>query len=1416
MTTSIDLKSIHPQGGDQRNAFEELSFQLFARQFSARGAVIRRHGAGGDAGLEGVVVDSDNRVIVGLQAKFFNDRLEATQWRHLNNSVFTALKDNATDATLQEIIISIPRNLTQTQFKKWVSLCNEWKERAGQLGYPYPVEFTLWDESGLRGRLLVAENRGLLLHYFNFPNFGSSHCRRKTISTVFGLGERYLPSLHTNTSAEDKLHTFLRSERCRKHFLEQACENLRSHALLPKTADGLPEHLHAAFNEADLAWQHALPLFGDGISLPLSLSALSAALTKAAEALMPIMEGLSALIPPHDPRMEHDHYSPHSRGPHAEMLGHFDRWERNLCSLASYLQNNMQADRPCLLLSGAPGSGKTHVLAEVCSRYSEQGGIVLFVEGAKFLTDEPPWTQFMRWADFSGGSSRDMIELLSAMAATTSLPALVCIDALNETPNRSLWRNGLLDFASEFLPGTHVKLLVSCRSDYVAQTLPTPLREQETPGWAFAEHQGLEIEVFEAFPKFVAAYGVKWHGLPPLVQEFRNPLFLRIFCEAYSGRTPDPGFLSLGTVLLHYVKHKAELLGRRIDCDSKRVLDALRNLANLIRASDSLQIPESDACDVCERYHAPTEVSRSLYRALLSEGILAEFPDSTDALGTNQLVRFTYERIWDYFISITVLPPDKPLSSELIANLRDVRWRWKNSGLVSLLNARFPEEGRGEVCDVIMNEGELEHDTIDQFLESLPWRTHKSVTPRTLELFELATDGEARERFFDHLVPLAPNPTHPWNADWLHSYLDALPLAERDQTWTYWVNKKLFWCPDDSPLREILAWAERARLELLGDDSRLLLATILAWCSTTTAIEGRRRLSTAITRLIAGRTQLAFRFVQRFLLVDDPYVREWVLLAAAGAAQHASAGDVHLGELARVVHAGILCGKTVEPHLLIRHYASEICRQAEVKDVLPSCISPASFRPPLQSTWPKIWSEKKCDEKKRSFEQAYTFFESVEPDCGRGYGDWGRYVMQGYVEQFLPQKLIETVEPCERGYRPRFDAKIARRFIIQRVFEMGWDPLQPDNLPDIDYEGRGRPKVERFSKKYQWIALYEFLGILSDHYRFHDYDDSEAIFISASQLVGSGLLDPFVIESPPASVESCWDFVRLPAPWWRGYLDLLSRPISGSQRCEEAEGLACIVDPIKLLALNNGRSNWFTLSAFHEWTEPKPVWTSGENPPYLNIEIAVQSYLVGWSTKSKLLTELSERGLDHNSRLWLEEPDFGQPLAALQAFPLGQDALRRRCQLDDQYATKAWLTRAFSTTCRCAPDEEQHRTRDGSMPSPQLAEIGNLRWLGHAFDFAPVGEGAPVVCHVGQGFHGACIVRRESLLNWLQSSTLCLVWRFYIQKFLHDNRPNSNHSRAYWGTLLLRPDGEVTAFGGATCSFPHGPGPMESLPWNSD
>ena len=1411
MSRHVDLKAIHPHGGDSRSAFEQLSWLLFSRTNAGRALPQRREGAGGDAGLEGALVDGNGRVVVGLQAKFYADKLGNTQWRNLDESIRTALNDNAADRALTEIVVTMPRELTQTQLKVWQTHRGKWQAEAERLGYPAPVQFTLWAEAALLDLLLRSENRGLLLHYFEVPDFDRERCCKKTHASIRALGDRYQPELHTPTEAEDELHTFLRSERCRQSVLEEGnnCAHERWR-LRNVHRSSWPGDLQEQNSTAERTWEHALALFGDGLRLPTSFTAAASSLEAAADAQRAIVDALFPLIPPRK-RTEGEEfgYSPGSRHPLEEALETHDRWRGTLQRFARFMRDRSAADKRCMLLTGDPGTGKTHVLAEVCARFAEQGGVVLLTEGATFTSADQPWSQFLKWADFPGSSVRDFLQTLSVMALPTGLPTLICIDALNETPDRNLWRTGLGNFASELEPFDNIKLLVSCRSDYLRQTLPSDVRDDNSPYWAVAEHKGLGGDVFEALPKYLRAYEVSGIGIPPLANEFRVPLFLRIFCEAYSQQAPDAGVLSLNIILRHYAARKAELISRRIDCDASRVMDALRDLGSAMEKQDVLQLSEQDAHKLCERHHAPTESSKSLYRALLAENILLEFPGDSDALGASNLVRFTYERIWDYFLSLHLLPSGSAPSVELLARLSDARWREDHAGVVGLLTIRIAEEGHGELLDLLSTKKRPDYDLIQSFVESLPWRTGKGVSERTWELFiEFVKSGWIGDDL-QHVVPLAPNPAHPWNAHWLHERLVAKPMAERDRGWTFWVNEQFTENSRSSPIGELLNWAEHGYIELLPDEQVLLLGTILAWCLTTTVVDARVRLASALTRLLARRVRVTTKIIQRFIEVDDAYVRERVLLAAAGVAQHASTGDAALGELAHFVYQRIFAADSVEPHLLVRHYASEICRQAELKGVLPASVPPNSFKPPFRSKWPKIWTEAAVRRKRAEIKNGYSaLFQSVEPGPGVGYGDFGRYVMEGLVHHFQSRRLKQKPVSGERSW---FDAQIAKRYIIQRVFESGWDRNATDTHPTGVSSSRSEKVVERLSKKYQWIALYKFLGYLSDHYHFHDYSDRVRPFTSARSVGGRDLLDPFVIEPLQRFTPKTWRFTPPPKPWWHGGVDPLPHPLSPAAQCRVASERETS-SPILLLDLANEGERWIALSSFFIWDEPIPFWLDSSNTPRVHFEWAVRSYLVRPERVSRLIAGLSRRELGH-STMWLQEPEFGQSLAALKTFPANQERLKKRCELDELWETESWKTGAFCSSCRCATDEEHRRAKEGSMPSPQLAELGDLRWLGTDFDFGQANAKVPTVRHVGKGFKGACIVRRGALLKWLAASGLKLVWRCYGFKYRLHEHGDGNHARAYWSAFALTTSGDIACHGGGTCDFPHGPGREEPLPW---
>jgi|GEM_PF-2377813 len=1404
---SVNCKAIYPHGGDRRGAFEELTSHLFCREYRRDGIFVRREGAGGDEGLEATIIDKSSRVLIGLQSKYFVSKMDSTQWRDLNNSIQTALQHNAADRALRKIVISLPKNLTPTQHKRYSNLQVEWQTHAKALGFPHKIEFLLWSETSIRDLLLQNENRGLLLHYFEYPDFDVSRCREKTLATIRNLGDRYQPDLHTPTDAEDILHTFLRTERFKQQYLEFFREKIHTkQRSMRGPGKDWPTMAIQQYEAAEQSWQQVLPFFQDGFALPSSFEDLEKILDNAFDAVISFLNEIHKAIPP---KKNAGEYTYQSRSPIEDAYYGGDRWAGTLRDMSGFARRHSQADKQFLLLEGKPGTGKTQVLAEICRKYASCDGAVLFVEGGIFTNAEPPWNQLLKMWDFPGKNLREFLDLFSAIGFTTGLPALICIDALNETPSRDMWRQNLENFASELLPFKNVRLLVSCRSDYLRQTIPEHISNNKAGGWCRAEHLGLGVKVFEALPKFFKAYDVKGVGIPPLTMEFRNPLFLKTYCEAYAGKKPDTGSMSLAVILKQYSRRKADFIGQRIDCEKRRIWDALREFAQTIGEQQNLRIPERLAQSICEKHHPPSEPSKSLYRALLAEGILAEIPREDDILGTTHDVRFTYERVWDYFLSMSLMPRNRRPSKALLKQLADQSWRTQNSGVFSMLTIRYAEEFGGELSDQFSSES-LEWDICETLVNTFPWRRKENITERTKKLFRQGVvDGWIRDEF-DFLLSLAPNLEHPWNADALHAGLTRLPMAKRDQEWTLWVNQSLTELNSHSSLAELLNWAERGALEQLPDDQLFLLGTALAWCLTTTVPTSRQQVSLALGRLIFARPLVAARLVDRFLSVDDSYVKEKILLAAAGSAQQAPNGDEGLRALAVITYGHIFSSAAVEPNVLIRHYASEICQQALSKGVLPKQIPSKSFLPPYRSKWPQIWTERQFNQKRKSSAKAGSLFRSIEPGPGIGYGDWGRYVMEGAVHQFQSKRLRQPPP----GKRNLFDQQIAKRFIAQRVFAIGWNPAAVDHFPNNHYL-RGESAVERLSKKYQWIALYELLGHLCDHFHFSDYEDTSIPFSSARQLRLRHLEDPFIIEPPAEPTDRSWQFRPSGAPWWKAGVNIFSSHLGldGQRRVVSERNCS---DPIRLLRVQREGQDWITLSGFLGWKEPLPVWKHCDHDSYMSEEWAFRSYLTPVKDTKKLATHFSHPFVDRmKSHFWLDEPSFSRPFVELRTYPSGQTMLRERCLLKNFWEIENWTADGYCTTCQCDNRENSRHKASGSIPSPFLAEIGQLRWLNSDFDFGCPSEEGAVMCHMGKDFEGSCLVRFELLLKWLKEKQLSIVWRIYGRKYLYnDDNRSIVSSRAYWTAYYLDPRStNIVCHGGATCEFPNGAGPEEPLPW---
>ena len=1412
MNGAIDFSRIKPHRGDQRRAFEEMVFQLFSREHSALGEPVRREGAGGDRGLEGYISDQAGRVLIAVQAKFFVEAFGRSQWQQVDTSVRIALAGNAEDKALRRYIIATPRTFTESQQGTWRKFREEWAKEATALGYPDAPAFEHWDASRLIGMLLREENRGQYLYWFNYADFDSCRCARLSAIARQELQDRYVPQLHTRTRCEELIHRFLRSEWSRQEY----CQETRR--LVPPAAEGAwrakadwPPDLRPLVDEAKRRWDIVMSMLGEGTQLPDSIRGVQRAAHDYDQALWALWNAYRESLRLQDGSGELE--SPTSDESSIEQKCLRDMGERASLAGWAHMFSDLGLVYDCqsLLVLGEAGCGKTHTLAEVCTRFEESGGVALFVEGRKFFSQEDPWTQFLRWADFPGGV-RDFLECFSAMAAAIPLPGLICIDALNESPRRGLWLHGLQGFAAELEKYRNLKLLVSCRSDFAELTIPDPVRQTTAVGWGQITHGGLGLSVLEALPKYLHAFRVRGLGVPPLSKEFENPLLLRTFCEAFEDEEVPAGSRTLPAILRRYAARKAKNIHDRIGCRADVVLTAIRDLAATVLAVAEGSLPESRVRQLLTERHPATEEHLGLYAALRSEGIIHEVVRH-DALGPVNKVRFTYQKVWDFFLGERLLPFDTAPGPDLRGKIASNTWRRDHPNLLGLFAIRLPEEGNGELHDLAGVAPGADCAVDRAFLDSISWRTRRRDMARTHAILDQLTAPGGAARSFGLLLPIAPNENHPWNAEHLHGILAGLPLAERDRTWTLWLNAQFCHEANESAPARLIRLAESEVARSAPAAQAFLLATALAWLSSSTAVKERRRIAVALGRLVRDRREVAARLVERFSDVNDPYVLEAVLYAAAAAALQSPPRDPGLERLAAAAHDAVFGAKRTLTHLLIRHYAQVVCEQALAKGMLPRSISAESFRPPYDSEWPDIPSEAEIKRIKAQVDRDYEGFralsaviESTRTVSDAMYGDWGRYTMGWMVCQFQSRRRKDQ-KPLRKSAEGGFDDRIARRYVIGRVIALGLDGGLDDQTPDRPYEGRKRPSYERLGKKYQWIGLYEFLGLLSDRYHMTgDYEGEVRLFTSAAQLDPPDLLDPLLLEPRPPDPRADLRFVAKPQPWWAPYVHPFPRPLSDERR-RPLVARSAVDEPTPLLRLYDGADTWLALAAYFEYHEPVPCFCGRWESEHAVLSWSLNSYAVPRVAFRRFVSAMLAPRLDNN--MLPDAPGHRSDLAGLVTYPEGADDTAMWCARTFAKTDGAWFT-----TCNYESGHNDLHRLSGVIPSPQLGTLLRLRWRREGLDFVAGDGHGPIAQYLCDEEHNACLVRSDSLRTVFADNSLRLVWRVYGWKWISTHRVDTVRSREYWVLYTLTEDNQVKRLGGGTWILePHAK--PEALPWHA-
>jgi hypothetical protein len=1211
-------------------SFEELCSQISrcspptgAREFIRNGTP--------DGGVEFYWILKSKK-IVGWQCKFFQGSLTTNQWAQLDKSFKDALENYP---ELTHYVVAMPQDLAQGREKnkksfrdRWIDRINRWTALAKKKKRNIKIQY--FGDSEIFNFLDAEDQSGRRWYWFNQVALTQQWFERRLKAAIANAGARYTPELNVEVPLRKTIEFLGRTEAFRKivlthrgkirktsrHVLGDSSAKLIAKTKLKKLS-GLANVLDQALTDASerellsIDWSEIKNQCREIINLSHEL----------ASEIRKKKEQQPVPRPP----------SPNLSDFMGMLLHEFDAWKSALYALVNEIEDCAAevSEMKALLITGQAGSGKTHILCDVAAERVSNGIPTILLYGEHFQ-DEEPWSQICKQLQLQGIGCDELLQALESAGQAKQERALIIIDGLNEGVGKTLWNKHLPGMLAVLSSYKWVGLAISLRSGFEPYLIENG--EIKDLNLVVRDHPGFADVEFNAIPHFCKHYGLNMPSIPVLLPEFQNPLFLKLTCEALRAakrRDLPVGISGVKSTFDAFVSAIDAKLAKKLGLDPKDKLvhQSLEKLSQLMAQHQTYTLSHADAKSIVNKLAPADKFENSLFRHLISEGVLAE----TVRYGTDRTredhIRFAYERFSDHLIAAHLLqsiPTAAKLKKEFGAKGAFSKFcaePYANRGLLEAFSIQIPEKFALELHD-------LTPASIDKFefaqilLSGLIWREQSTIGKNCIQfLLKSANANRAfRNSFFDTLVALSPIPNHPLNADFLDRILRRLAMPMRDYFWSTFISEYVTY-GRETAVGRIIDWMSEHDSAALSSASAHLYATVLAWMLSSPNRILRDRSTKALVRLLENRSALLTTIVKKFADVDDTYIVERIYGVGYGCILRAPSLKDYK-ELAKFVFDKQFQSGSPQNNILLRDHARGIIEIASGSKVVPQDWKQKSTPPYKLSSLPKFPSAKTIEKYKMdNFDQTKTTLSNIYYLI-MGDGDFARDVLHSNLSRWLSKASRAARAKQKDAHRwnriGQIDWRGPQRWIFKRVIDLGWSE---DLFGYFDHDQHRRSSLSRydnrfegFDRKYTWTALYEMLSMLQDAADFNDEDsdDLDTAYRGPWQLsyirnIDVSRLEP--IGAPPPYVAS---FPKQPS------YDDWTRPTSDAEWVKRQSDLP---NPLQLLEADN----WLLLNGSFDWEAPVEHGEDKYDNPRRSFWFEVRSCLVNSSDASAVYNWLCKQ-----------------------------------------------------------------------------------------------------------------------------------------------------------------------------------------------
>ncbi|MCW2119713.1 hypothetical protein [Flavobacterium sp. 7A] len=1097
MMDLINWSNLKPYKSTQNKCFEELCFQICMEEFNSKGDFVRIDDSGGGDGVEFYLL-LPNGDIWGWQCKFFGRFSEGGRQEQIKKSIATAYRKHGNK--LKKWILCSQNSLTN-QEKKWFDSIPSLQYKGSEI-VPQSDSVFLehWGDSTILNYL---RKHPSIYKFFFTEKILDDEWFKGKFDLVYSsnvIRTKYLDNLHTKGEVDDfvsrhlggvELVDLIKKAEIKIDLLQFQKEfNIGVKKITERKNEYEFKEIYDEIN-LFLGLNSYHSIINDGVEL---LKEIKLFLLENNYRLSEVLQIKIQVYKIHF-REFFDLYTNYKDIKKLKSV-HWDNEEneedkgqkykikecRNTLLGPYFTIRNydyfLNVFDECSLLKsnemhigGNASKGKTHISVNIIKKQIEKGKPGIFVFGKNFTTNLHLKEQLRSILDLPASwSITDFLGALNICGRVHNTKAILLIDGLNEAINwKTIWGDSLEELINEINTSfPNVLLITTFRTSYKEQLFPTDYFNYINEN----NHRLVEIYGFsneninEAINKYFNHYKITLENSSTAIKAFEEPLFLKLFCQTKQGRTVSFQNEDLFDVFEEYLKKCSGSILEKLRLDSRLYKTYVKNI--LGKLSKSLW--DNNSREICLDYAIAYVLTQEELLIFEKEDLLI-FRDWHNV----EVITFTYDLLSGYLIAKKLLESIES-TEELIKKVKSDEFKNKlliretyhplfNDILrcfcvlaIKKFGFKFYTYGANEIMDEYMLKSifEINRETIIE---------NKDIVIQIVK--ENFTNNNKHKLIYNLFKTSELDFQSPLNLILLSDLLFEMKVSDRDLSWTEYI--RINYGNYDKEYRNFLNRFTKAcnsKMDYQTDKIHLVAKKTMWFLSTT-----NREFRDLSTRALYyyGRKYLDqfLELVKYSLSVNDPYIWERTLAALYGIVLAKHNIDINFREKT-LPAIGIslfeLIFKKGAPysstHIIARDYASKI-----VEIVLLHHSNLFSTKDINLTVAPfKFGGNRKPGE----FD--YTIGGGIysEP-ISMDFSNYtiGSIVKDGHSYSNPPEKIK------------------VRKQIYWRIYDLGWNEEQFNKIDgDIrseSYRSRSdQVDVERYGKKYSWIAYFEMAGLRSD------------------------------------------------------------------------------------------------------------------------------------------------------------------------------------------------------------------------------------------------------------------------------------------------------------------------------------------------